>query len=122
MQKGVVSLPLNGAENGRDTGRGRGESMSGPLSGLYSGEEETHVESNDKVKDIITVEIRKVRDEILRLNLSVDQKIRNKLDKSDIEEVESKSFLIMIINLEKLLEIIIHDLEGRMKKYVDKVD
>ena len=28
----------------------------------------------------------------------------------------------MIINLEKLLEIIIHDLEGRMKKYVDKVD
>ena len=92
MQKGVVSLPLNGAENGRDTGRGRGESMSGPLSGLYSGEEETHVESNDKVKDIITVEIRKVRDEILRLNLSVDQKIRNKLDKNDIEEVESKLF------------------------------
>ena len=122
MQKGVVSLPLNGAENGRDTGRGRGESMSGPLSGLYSGEEETHVESNDKVKDIITAEIRKVRDEILRLNLSVDQKIRNKLDKSDIEEVESKLFVIMIINLEKLLEIIIHDLEGRMKKYVDKVD
>jgi hypothetical protein len=47
------------------------------------------VDALEKMRDYIAVEHKKMRDEFFKLHLDFEAKIREKIDKKDIEEIES---------------------------------
>ncbi len=47
------------------------------------------VDALEKMRDYIAVEHKKMRDEFFKLHLDFEAKIRDKIDKKDIEDIES---------------------------------
>ncbi len=53
-------------------------------------DEEMVLEHLEKIRDFMLAEIRKARDEQFKQVLDLENKIRDKIDKKDLEEIESK--------------------------------
>jgi hypothetical protein len=48
------------------------------------------VEALEKMRDYISSEFKKIREEMLKLHLDVESKLKDKIDKKDTEIIESK--------------------------------
>ncbi len=52
--------------------------------------EEAILDAFEKMREYVDQEGRRFKDEMFKLNLQVDAKMRDKIDKRDLEEIESK--------------------------------
>lgn len=48
------------------------------------------IESLEKMRDYITFESKKVKDDMFKLSLQFESKVNQKIDKKDLEDIESK--------------------------------
>ena len=48
------------------------------------------VDALEKMRDFISAENKKMRDEFFKMHIEFESKVREKLDKKDLEEIESK--------------------------------
>lgn len=56
------------------------------------------VDALEKMRDYIAVEHKKIREDFLKLHLDFEAKIRDKIDKKDIEDIESKNNHFISLN------------------------
>lgn len=52
--------------------------------------EDAILDAFDKMREYVDHEGKRFKDEMFKLNLQVDAKMRDKIDKRDLEEIESK--------------------------------
>ena len=57
-------------------------------------DEEFIIDALEKVRDYVAMEIKKLRDELFRQHMEFETKVREKLDKKELEDIESKILLI----------------------------
>jgi hypothetical protein len=48
------------------------------------------VDALEKMRDFISAENKKIREEFFKMHIEFESKVREKLDKKDLEEIESK--------------------------------
>jgi hypothetical protein len=53
------------------------------------------VDALEKMRDYISSENKKMREDFFKLHLDIEAKMREKLDKKDIEDIESNILLII---------------------------
>lgn len=78
------------------------------------------VESLEKLRDYITLETKKIKDDHFKYHFEMEGKLKEKLDKADVLEVESTVSHLTII--ERLIGCVDLQINERTKKYVEKVE
>ena len=56
-------------------------------------DEEVIIDALDKMRDYISLEVKKIKDDFFKFQIEFEGKIREKLDKKDLEDIESKALL-----------------------------
>ena len=109
-KKAILNIPVN-----LDLGKnGKGANGKPFDAGLV-------VDALEKMRDYITSENKKIREDFFKLHLDIESKIKDKLDKSDVEALESNLNLFQLY-LERLNEQMDLMINERTKKFVDKAD
>ena len=80
-RKNVVNLPVNFESN--KSGK------AGKASGL---DPELILDALEKMRDYIAAENKKMREEFFKLTMEFEGKVREKIDKRDLDDIESKRF------------------------------
>jgi len=62
------------------------------VDGKRSLDEDAILDAFEKLREFIAYESKKNKDDLIKVNLQVDGKVREKIDKKDLEEIESKIF------------------------------
>ena len=83
-------------------------------------DEEMIIEALEKMRDYVASELKKIRDELFKQHIEFETKVREKIDKKELEDIESKD--ILVIDIERILENVEISVNNRTKKYVDKTD
>lgn len=78
-KKAILNIPVN-------FDVGKGSSKDGQPKGFDT---ELVVDALERMRDYISAEHKKMKDEFVKLQLDIETKIREKLDKKDIEDIES---------------------------------
>lgn len=74
-KKATVNMPIN-----LDFGKGTNKKL----------DEEAIMENLEKMRDFITAENKRVGDQLFKFHIDFSSQIREKLDKKELEEIESK--------------------------------
>jgi len=64
------------------------------VDGKRSLDEDAILDAFEKLREFIAYESKKNKDDLIKVNLQVDGKVREKIDKKDLEEIESKIFRV----------------------------
>jgi hypothetical protein len=79
-KKAILNIPVNfDLSKGGKNGNGKGFDA-----GLV-------VDALEKMRDYISSENKKMREDFFKLHLDIESKVKDKLDKADIEALESKN-------------------------------
>ena len=59
------------------------------MSKKFGMDEDLLLDAIDKMKDIMAAEIKRIEDRLFKMNMDFESKVRAKIDKHDLEEIES---------------------------------
>ena len=72
----------------------------------------------EKMRDYIAAENKKMREEFFKLTMEFEGKVREKIDKRDLDDIESKKLNLTLIG--RLTENVEMQLNLRLKKFIEK--
>eukprot|EP00347_Sterkiella_histriomuscorum_P003865 403362643 len=100
-KKAILNIPVNfeSKSKGKDGKGGGGFDTS------------LVVDALEKMRDYIAIENKKMREDFFKLHLDIEAKMKSKLDRTDIEELEKR-----------ILENVDLQINEKTKRYVDKAD
>lgn len=91
---------------------------------LYEGskmDSEFIIEALEKMRDYVANEVKKIRDDLFKQHLEFETKVREKIDKKELEDIESINLSYHIV-LERMMENAEISVNNKTKKFVDKTD
>lgn len=84
-------------------------------------DEEFIVEALEKMRDYIAQENKKMKDDMFKQHIEFETKVREKIDKKELEEIESRLFYEVMV-IERMMENVEISVGNRTKKFVDRTD
>lgn len=97
-KKAILNIPINFDVKGK--GKDGKEGSGGFDTALV-------VDALEKMRDYIASENKKMREDFFKLHLEIEAKMKDKLDKKDCEDLESKYFINIIhMFIERLMEYV----------------
>lgn len=110
-KKGLLNIPLN---------LEKGDSKKTALI-----DEEGLQEHIDKLRESMMQEVKKIKDELFKFHIEFESKIREKIDKKDLEDIESKlsyGFWNKLLFLERMMVNVDQQIINGTKKFVERTE